>query len=180
MNLFLVRLIPGLTFTSGAFIEILEAKDAMSISSCSSSADSEVWEHLRPSAQTAMLRAKHLHPRGFLCSKEGSGSLQGPQGGVRVTAGTLPDTGPTPAQGLLIILLSLPSRARLEAATARSWGQHSPTALPELQTYISPRPFSHSNRLLDKKLLCYWLDFVSSSLIYSPRQMPAFPCPALR
>lgn len=55
-----------------------------------------------------------------------------------------------------------------------------PRPLPDLDTYISHCPFSHPKRLLYNKLLCYCLDFVSSSLVYSLRQMPAFPCPALR
>lgn len=116
-----------------------------------------IWGH----QHTAVLRAKHLHPGGAVSAAVGgSGSLQGH------------------GQTLLIILLSLLSRARLEA---RSWGHSTaPQPLPELETYISPCTFSHSKRLLYKKLLCYWLDFVSSSLIYSLRQMTAFSRPALR
>lgn len=51
-----------------------------------------------------------------------------------------PDMGPNPAEGPLIILLPLLSRARLEAATA-------PRPLPELETYSSPCPFSHSKEV---------------------------------
>lgn len=97
---------------------------------------------------------------GLSAAVGGSGSLQGH------------------GQTLLIVLLSVLSRARLEA---RSWGYSTaPQPLPELETYISPCTFSHSNSLVYKKLLCYWLDFVSSSLIYSLRQMTVFSCPALR
>lgn len=70
----------------------------------------------------------------------------------------------------------------------KAGGSHSQdlgTAQPH-SLFLSWRPTSAlipsatQKRLVYRKLLCYWLDFVSSSLIYSLRQMPAFPCSALR
>lgn len=171
-----MRVIPGLAFTSGAFTEIIGAKDVMSISSCSSSADSSLGT---PEAFSTDCSAQGQAP-----SSQGV-SVQ--QGGVRVTAGT-PGWGqghcrdparhrshPSPRAAHHPSVSPKQRQPQQELGT-----QQSPTALPELQTYISPWPFSHSNKLLYKKLPCYWLDFASSSLIYSPRQMTAFPCPALR
>lgn len=135
--------------------------------SCSSSADSSVWEHLRPPGHTAVLRAKHLHLRGFLCSSRwlrvpagtpgwAQGSLQGPQGGLEVAAGT-----PGWAQGHRRDPVRHRSHPSPRAAhypsvspkQGKAGGSHrghstAPQAPPELETYISPRPFSHSNRLL--------------------------------
>lgn len=166
-----MRLIPGPAFTFEAFKEILGAKDVISTLSCSSSADSEVWEHLRPSAHTAVLRAKHLHPGGFSTAAErvGSGSPQG-CGQTRVP--------PQPKGRSSSCCLSY-------AGQGGSHSQELGTAQPH-SLFLSWRPTSAlipsatQKRLVYRKLLCYWLDFVSSSLIYSLRQMPAFPCSALR
>lgn len=145
-----MRLIPGPAFTFEAFKEILGAKDAISTLSCSSSADSEVWEHLRPSAHTAVLRAKHLHPGGFSTAAErvGSGSPQG-CGQTRVP--------PQPKGRSSSCCLSY---------AGQGWRQPQPGAgdstaprpLPELETYISPYPFSHSKEvgLQEVALLLAW------------------------
>lgn len=75
--------------------------------------------------------------------------------------------------------LCSPKQDRAGGSQARSWG-HSTAPRLSHSWRPTPAPVSHSERLLCRKLFCYCLDFVSSSLIYSLGQMLPFPGPALR
>lgn len=136
--------------------KFFRAEDTMSTLQCTdwrSSADSEVWEHPRPSAHTAVTgrakgpRTSTLELRGPPQQRVGSGSPQGAR----------PD-GPTPAGRAA----HQPAVSTKQGKAGGSHGQELGTQVAqprqpatELETWINPYLLSHSKKLVYKKLLCY-------------------------